>query len=74
MPFDVEAIECGCKYSLINSTYENYVCVNALSELQNVTVTVKNCMGDIQSADTVTLSKGLHMISTPPCGLVEIRK
>jgi alpha-galactosidase len=74
VPFDVEPIESDCEAFLINSTYENYVCVNALENMENVSITVRDCMGNTVSNEVLNLSKGISVINVPKCGLVEIRK
>jgi hypothetical protein len=74
VPFDVEPIESDCEAFLINSTYENYVCVNALENMENVSITVRDCMGNAVSNEVLNLSKGISVINVPKCGLVEIRK
>ena len=75
VPFDLDTFENdSCIYNLINSTYDDHIIINALSDLGSVNVTVFNCMGDIVKQCKQTISKGPSLLEVPACSLVKITK
>ena len=74
VPFDVDSIGYGCEACLINSTYENYACVNALANMENVKITVRDCIGNVVRSEITDIPKGISAIEVPKCGMITIEK
>lgn len=73
VPFELSSFQTDIsKYTLINSSNEDLICVYTDKNLGMRNVRICDCLGNVVSESTKTIPVGGIMLNVPICGFVEI--
>ncbi len=75
VPFDIYRFQSDeSKYIFINSSNEEYMCINAIEDIGKCVIKIYDCLGLVVKTADMEINNGATMLNVPVCGFVEIIK